>query len=190
MEEKLGAKLRRAREAAGLTVDDAVYRAKLPRDVVEALENGDFGFFTSTLYARSFLKQYGDYVGLDVEPWIDNMVPTTLIDGEAIESMIEIDVSASPPAIREKMRYHAGGGGAMPAMWLIIITGGIIWGGLEFYRMFERKYSDAPVSVSASVISTTARAEPPTEQADHAEGEPVATNSAEPPRRAIIVREE
>lgn len=188
MDEDLGIKLRSAREASGLTVDDAVYRAKLPRDVVEALESGDFGYFTSALYARSFLKQYGDYVGLDVEPWIGELVPTTQIDVEVAESIIEIDDSDSPPAAREKARDHGGGGGgAIPAMWLIIITGGLIWGGLEIYRAFERKHSNASASVPASVISTTARAEPPTEQAEE---EPDATNRPEPPRRAIIVREE
>jgi cytoskeletal protein RodZ len=155
-----------------------------------ALENGDFGFFTSTLYARSFLKQYGDYVGLNVEPWIDHMVPTTLIDGEAVESILEIDAPISAPPVREKMRDHGSGGGAMPAMWLIIITGGLIWAGQEFYRLFERKLANAPKSVSAPV-TTIGRAEPPAQEAYKPEKENTASNEVpEPPRRAIIVREE
>jgi len=184
MEENLGKKLRRARESAGLTVDDAVYRAKMPRAVVEALEAEDFGFFTSPLYARSFLRQYGDYVGLDVSPWIDDLVPTALIDGEAVEAFIEIKDTAPAPVPRERKR-ETGGGGAMAAMWMIVITGGLIWGGLEIYRGMERKHAEAPVP------TTTAIAEPPAEETESAEDERTAeTDAPEPPKRAIIVREE
>jgi hypothetical protein len=78
----------------------------------------------------------------------------------------------------------------MPAMWLIIITGGLIWGGLEFYRVLERKYFDALAHVSAPV-TTTGRAEPPAQEAKNPEKEYTASNEVtEPPRRAIIVREE
>jgi cytoskeletal protein RodZ len=188
MEENLGKKLRRAREAAGLTVDDAVYRAKLPRAVVEALETDDFGFFTSPLYARSFLKQYGEYVGMDVEPWIYGLVPTALIDGEAVEALIEIGEPVPMPLVRERKK-ETGGGGAMAAMWLVVITGGMVWGGMEVYRGFERKHSEAPAAVPAPYTDTTTKAERP--EAASAEEEPNATTERpEPPRRAIIVREE
>lgn len=60
METNFGKTLRAAREASGITVDDAVYLAKMPRAVVEALEADDLGFFTSPLYAGSFLRQYGE----------------------------------------------------------------------------------------------------------------------------------
>ncbi len=103
MEESLGNILRSAREASAITVDDAVYRAKLPRAVVEALEVGDIGGFASPLYARSFLKQYGEYVGVDVSQWIDESRahnPDRLRDGR--ESFIDLSDSTTPPATREK----------------------------------------------------------------------------------------
>jgi cytoskeleton protein RodZ len=189
MEENLGKKLRGARESAGLTVDDAVYRARLPRAVVEALEADDYGFFTSPLYARSFLKQYGEYVGLDVDPWIDDLVPTALIDGETAEAFIEIAEPVSHPVIREKKRDNeGGGGGAMAAIWLILITGGLVWGGMELFKEFDRKHAEAPVPVPAPA----AKADPTPPDGENADGE--ADNDAnegpEPPKRAIIVREE
>lgn len=186
MEDNLGIKLRCAREAAGLTVDDAVYRAKLPRAVVEALEADDFGFFTSPLYARSFLKQYGDYVRLDVTPWIEDLVPTALIDGEAVEAFIEIDEPAPAPILRERKKEVAGGG-TMAAMWLTVITGGLIWGGMEVYRGFERQHSEAP----APVETASTEADPAAGEVESAEEEKTAAaEGPEPPRRAIIVREE
>lgn len=187
MEENIGKRLRRAREGSGLTVDDAVYRAKLPRDVVEALENGDFGYFASPLYARSFLKQYGEYVGVDVAPWIDDLVPTPLIDREAVEAFMEI-VKPVPAAVPKERKKETGGGNAMSAMWLIVISGSLVWGGLEFYRMFERKHSEAP---AATATATATEAEPVTAEEESKEEEHTAANDGpEPPRRAIIVREE
>lgn len=185
MEENLGKKLRRAREAAGITVDDAVYRARMPRAVVEALEAEDFGFFTSPLYARSFLKQYGEYVGLDVSPWVDDLVPTALIDGEAAEVFIEIREMAPVPVIRQRKR-ETGGGGAMAAVWMLLITGGLVWGGILLFMDFDRKHATAPPPAQAP----PAEAETIAEETESPEAEVAATVGPEPPRRAIIVREE
>lgn len=189
MEENLGKKLRISRETAGLTIDDAVYRAKLPRAVVEALEAEDFGFFTSPLYARSFLKQYGEYVGFDVTPWIDDLVPTALIDGEAAEAFIEIEEPVPVPVIRERKR-ETGGGGAMAAVWMLLITGGLVWGGIELFRGFEREHASVPPPAQSLPSEAGTRAEATAEEEESPQEEVVATGVPEPPRRAIIVREE
>jgi cytoskeleton protein RodZ len=194
MEGNLGKKLRAAREAAGLTIDDAVYRAKLPRSVVVALEAEDFGFFTSPLYARSFLKQYGDYVGMDVTPWLDELVPTALIDGEAVEAFIEIEEPSPLPVIRDRKR-DTSGGGAMAAVWMILITGGLIWGGVELFREFERRHAVVPPpaqtpTAQATLVEVLEIDNEAAQEADGPAQEVVATEGPEPPRRAIIVREE
>ncbi len=186
MEENLGHRLRIAREAAGLEVDDAVYRAKLPRAVVEALEADDYGFFTSPLYARSFLKQYGDYVGLDVTPWMEALVPTAMIDGDAADALIEIE-EPSPPVPREREK-KGGGAGSMAALWLILITIGLIWGGMELFKDFESKHAKAPAPVP-EIAAKPAPTTPEPENVDE-EKKRIATDGPEPPKRAIIVRDE
>ncbi len=186
MEENLGKRLRGAREAAGLEVDDAVYRAKLPRAVVEALEADDYGFFTSPLYARSFLKQYGDYVGLDVTPWIEDLVPTAMIDGDAADALIEIEEPA-PQVLRER-QGKGGGGGSMAALWLILITVGLIWGGVKLFEDFESKHAKAPASVPET--STKPDLTTPEDENPDEEKKTVSTDGPEPPKRAIIVRDE
>ena len=186
MEENLGKALRTAREAANLTVDDAVYRGGMPRAVVEALESDDIGFFPSPLYARSFLKQYGDYLGVDVSPWIDDLVPTTLIDSEAVESFLDLSDPDPAPSFREKEKTRNPGGGAMAALWLIVITGGLVWFGVEYVRKLDARLSAAPPPVQQ-----TAPAPPEEETAAPAEtGEeekPVTVSEPEAPKRAIIV---
>ena len=186
MEENLGNKLRRARESAGLTVDDAVYLAKMPRAVVEALEADDFGFFTSPLYARSFLKQYGDYVNLDVSPWLEDLVPTAMIDGEAVDSIIEIEEPSQP--VRRERQKKSGGGGSLAALWLIVITGGLVWGGRELFKDFESKHAKAPAPIPE--VATKPDEPAPEIVAVEEEIKTITTDGPEPAKRAIIVREE
>ena len=153
MEESLGYKLRAARELAGLTVDDAVYRARIPRAVVNALESEDFGFFTSPLYARSFLKQYGEYVGADVEPWLDSLVPTALIDSDDVESLIQIPSSSSHTHEHNAPVRISNSSGHWAAVWLIAITGALVWGGFEVFQRFDAQLSESPtVSEEAAVL--------------------------------------
>jgi len=65
---KHGIKRRAARDAAGLKTGNAVSRASSPGALVDTRENGDFVFFSSLLHARGFLKQDGNYAGMDVDP--------------------------------------------------------------------------------------------------------------------------
>ncbi len=201
MEESLGKKLRNAREAAGISVDDAVYLAKMPRAVVTALESEDFGFFTSPLYARSFLKQYSAYVGVDVEPWLDSLLPITLIDGDALDSFI--DLSEPAPVVKKTSVKSSSSGGAMAAVWMILITGGLVWGGVKAYEHLDKRLSETPgekQKPSPAPSDSEPTTEPATTPEDaeaelaetppEAEEEPVASTGPEPPRRAIIVREE
>ncbi len=200
MEESLGNTLRAARKTAGISVDDAVYLAKMPRAVVEALETEDFGFFSSPLYARSFLQQYGDYVGADVEPWLNDLEPTTMIDGEIVESFIDISEPVAAAVTREKPKSQPGGG-AMAAVWMILITAGLVWGGITVYEKFENKLAPpsetaGPDENAVEKLTADEAAEPAaTDQVEQTppvedEEKSVADTQADSPRRAIIVREE
>lgn len=200
MEETLGNVLRTARKNAGISVDDAVYLAKMPRSVVEALESEDFGFFSSPLYARSFLQQYGEYVGADVEPWLNDLEPTTMIDGEAVESFIDISEPVAAAVTREKPKTNSGGG-AWAAVWMILITASLIWGGITFYGKYESRFA-SPVKTADT--DEPSKDQPPADEPVEpaAEMEPVETPpevvletptrtavTGSPPR-AIPVREE
>ncbi len=197
MDESLGNTLRAAREVAGITVDDAVYLAKMPRAVVEALETDNFGFFSSPLYARSFLQQYGEYVGANVEPWINDLEPTTMIDGEAVESFIDISEPVAAAVVREKPKRNTGGG-KWAALWGILITASAIWGGFQIIENFETKFqTQSPAELPTPAQTAGGEAQMPADRGEIEEvplepemKENVAGAQPEPPRRAIIVREE
>jgi len=187
MQESLGKTLRRTRESAGITVDDAVYLAKIPRSVVIALEAEDFGFFTSPLYARSFLRQYSEYIGADVELWIDDLVPATMIDGEAVESFIDISEPVAAAVTRQESKSSSG---AWAAIWLMLLTAGLGWGGLKIYENFETNFSETSPEQPIEKADPPGYAVLPAEdnQIAESENEPeVEESGPEPPKRAIIV---
>ena len=61
----LGETLQRARQARGITVEDAERATRIPRRYLEALEQEDYSILPAPVYARGFLRSYSGYLGLD-----------------------------------------------------------------------------------------------------------------------------
>jgi len=61
----IGQTLREARERGGLSLDDAEQATKIRARQLEALEDERFDRLPSGAYARSFLREYADFLGLD-----------------------------------------------------------------------------------------------------------------------------
>lgn len=62
---ELGEWLQRAREARGLTLEDAERDTRISRRYLQALETGDLDVIPAPVYARGFLRSYAQYLGLD-----------------------------------------------------------------------------------------------------------------------------
>src|SRR5205809_6165744 len=62
---ELGARLVRAREARGLTIEDAERDTRISRRYLQALEAEQFDAIPAPVYARGFLRSYSQYLGLD-----------------------------------------------------------------------------------------------------------------------------
>lgn len=71
MDLPLGLRLRRAREAASLSVQEVAEKLRLKTSTVEAMEKEDFDALGATVYVRGYFNSYARMVG----------VPTVLIDG-------------------------------------------------------------------------------------------------------------
>jgi cytoskeleton protein RodZ len=59
-----GARLRKAREAAGLRLEDVAARLKMPVRVVESLENEDWDRLGAAVFVRGQLRSYSRLLGL------------------------------------------------------------------------------------------------------------------------------
>lgn len=62
---ELGTWLVRAREARGLTLEDAERDTRISRRYLQALETETFETIPAPVYARGFLRSYSQYLGLD-----------------------------------------------------------------------------------------------------------------------------
>jgi len=65
--ESLGDKLKSAREAKGYSYEQAGKETNIARRYLEALEAEDFSKFPGEPYLFGFLRNYGEYLGLDVK---------------------------------------------------------------------------------------------------------------------------
>jgi len=65
-----GEALRKAREQAGLSVQEASTRLKMPVKVLQALEAGQWGQSGGAVFVRGQLRSYGRLLKVDVEPFL------------------------------------------------------------------------------------------------------------------------
>lgn len=73
-----GEQLKRAREAAGLTVDDVSSRVKMPVKIVHAIEAEDWAVLGAPVFVRGQLRSYARLLGVDLEPQLQ-LAPATAL---------------------------------------------------------------------------------------------------------------
>ena len=79
-----GARLRAAREAAGLSIDDVAGRLHMPARVVRSLENEDWSRLGAPVFVRGQMRSYSRLLGLTTAPLMDALTvgqvePTKLV---------------------------------------------------------------------------------------------------------------
>lgn len=85
----LGETLQRARQARGMTIDDAERATRIPRRYLEALEQGNFAILPAPVYARGFLRSYSGYLGLDPAELLP-FFPVGHVDEPQMEPLPEV----------------------------------------------------------------------------------------------------
>jgi hypothetical protein len=79
----IGQKLEAARLAKGVSVSEAGEATKILSKFIEAMESDDFGVLSAPVYAKSFIKMYALYLGLDarvlVEEYVAQHAPKTKV---------------------------------------------------------------------------------------------------------------
>jgi len=67
----IGQRLEAARQAKGVTVSEAGRATKILGKFIEAMESDDFGALSAPVYAKSFIKMYAQYLGIDPRPLVE-----------------------------------------------------------------------------------------------------------------------
>ena len=68
----IGATLREARMRARIDINEVETRTKIRAKYLRAIENEEWDLLPGPVYAKSFLRTYGDYLGLDSRQLIDD----------------------------------------------------------------------------------------------------------------------
>lgn len=70
----IGQQLESARQAKGVSVSEAGRATKILSKFIEAMEADDFGALSAPVYAKSFIKMYANYLGIEFQPLVDEYV--------------------------------------------------------------------------------------------------------------------
>lgn len=73
MQRSFGQILRAAREAKSLTLLDVAHRTRIPPNRLQQLEEDNYAAFGSMAYAKSFLKTYSRYLGVDASETLEGL---------------------------------------------------------------------------------------------------------------------
>lgn len=73
MEPTVGASLRAAREAQGLSIQDVARQLRLMNRQIVAMENEDFSSLGQPVFARGFVRNYARLLGLDAQALLHTM---------------------------------------------------------------------------------------------------------------------
>lgn len=120
-----GQRLRRAREAAGMTVEQLAAETRIPQRHIETLERGDFASLPSRTYATGFSRTYARAVGID--------------ENEVI-AQLRAELGESTGERMAAPRYEPGDPARVPSRglaWLSLAAIVLLaLGGFAFYRSY------------------------------------------------------
>lgn len=137
----IASQLRTARTDAGIDIATAEYATKIRSKYLRALESGDWAALPEETAAKSFLRTYGDYLGLD---------------GRALVEVFKAgQVSFGDPSSYAPLTSGSGGGGGRRRWrtWLVVALVLILIVGL-FLIGTNSDASAAPAFVSGSAFGS------------------------------------
>ncbi|MEP7316338.1 MAG: helix-turn-helix domain-containing protein [Sphingomicrobium sp.] len=157
-----GARLRAAREEAGMTIEEVATSTRIPVRHLENLEIGDFSKLPAPTYSIGFAKNYAAVVGLD---------------RAQIAEQLRDELGTDRPAAQIDVYEPADPSRAMPK-WLIFAALAALAIAVAAFSWLKSRDLDAP---DAAIASEPAGAETMTAEATTvpAAGQPVAITAAD-----------
>ena len=146
-----GERLREAREAAGMTLEEIATTTRIPTRHLESIENGDFTRLPAPTYTIGFAKNFAGAVGLD-RTEIGDQLRTEMGGSRPVMTSPEVFEPADPAR-------------AMP-IWLIAVAIGALLLFALLYNWLSDRSLDAPeeevaaANVAAPVVQPPASAIP------------------------------
>ena len=158
-----GASLKRARERAGLSVDEVAQALKLAPRQVRALEEEDFAQLPGRTFARGFVRNYARLLKLDGDDLLAQLPDATHAPALAAPSLHSTGGTMGEVPVARVAR-PAAGRWLIPLLLVACVVGA---GAYEWYRSGRAMPGDAaggeaaPSSVTAAPPTGTARSDLP-----------------------------
>lgn len=137
MEDSVGKRLRKARLARGVSVDEAAHATRLRPDKIVALENDDYSTFASNVYAKGFLQIYGRYLDVDVAEFANTLEGNAAISIEDYQYL-----NSGAPQRRDERAssavYVEKRGPGLGSLVLFLLLFGMLGAGFYFYVNWQR----------------------------------------------------
>lgn len=147
----LGAVLRAAREMRGLSLSEVARALKLSIRQLEAIEQERFSELPGPAFVKGFVRNYGRYVGVDVEPMIAARWAAT--STSAVELKPMTNAAGTLPVSGERSR---GRKLLFPLVLVLVLTAALAW----YFDGFD-PYSGAGPETPAAGVGTATEVEPP-----------------------------
>ena len=158
---------------------DVEFHVRIPVPVIRYLEQNDYTHFASPTYAKSYLKQYADYLGVDANYWLDNFDTSNAVSHLDAFSQFEgvasthTETSAKPQkAVRKQhsrtLSESTPHNNTFSAVLATLVCAAVIGGGYSLYKFFENQVDEPELVI---------------EQKEEAEAEPPV---AETPEKAVV----
>nr|WP_216827925.1 RodZ domain-containing protein [Alkalihalobacterium elongatum] len=107
---ELGQRLREAREQKEINLDDLQKTTKIQKRYLLAIEEGNFDALPGKFYARAFVKNYAEAVGLDPEQIFQefgNELPNPHKEGTELPSRRSVRAQKTPPNPKKKSKGYS-----------------------------------------------------------------------------------
>lgn len=94
----VGATLRQAREAKGLSLEDIKNSTQIMTRQLQEMEHDDFSSFAAPIYAKGFIRLFARAVGLDPEPLVREFSAQPMKGGGGSPALKAMPAPEPPPA--------------------------------------------------------------------------------------------
>jgi cytoskeleton protein RodZ len=140
--ESTGAKLSKARQARGYSVEEAGLQTRIRPSQIAALEADDYSTFGSNTYARGFLMIYGRFLGVDVSNAANQLDAVTSI---SVDEYQYLNATPEKEPHRPSRSEYAKSERRRPSLIpLVVFIFMLVVGGLGAHFFIQTQRLDSP----------------------------------------------
>lgn len=149
----LGEKLKQARLARKITLEEASRITKIRPSRIQDIEEEDFSSFSSLAYAKGFLLIYGKYLEVDVTPYLDAFETSDRVTVDGYSYLQDSGPTAPPPIVRRQPTKR-------PTLVPFLIAVGVLVFGLYLVKLILDVQRSAPSRENSASPTATVTATP------------------------------